>query len=50
MVEVYIAGPALRGRQRERGGVTAKGSLVPRLHPPNFWEVESGNEASQDDL
>ena len=37
-------------RQRERGGVTAKGSLVPRLHHPNVWEVDSGNEASQDDL
>ena len=33
-------------RRRERGGVTAKGSLVPRLHLPNVWEVESGNEAS----
>ena len=32
------------------GGVTAKGSLVPRLLLPNVWEVESGNEASQDDL
>ena len=37
-------------RRRERSGVTAKGSLVPRLHLPNVWEVESGNEASQDDL
>ena len=27
--------------RRERGGVTAKGSLVPRLHLPNVWEVES---------
>ena len=23
-------------------------SLVPRLHLPNVWEVESGNEASQE--
>ena len=34
-------------RRRERSGVTAKGSLVPRLHLPNVWEVESGNEASR---
>ena len=42
-----LAGPALRTwRWRERGGVTAKGSLVPRLHLPNVWEMESGNEAN----
>ena len=39
--------PGITWRRRERGGVTAKGSLVPRLHLPNVWEVESGNEASQ---
>ena len=40
--------PGITWRRRERGGVTAKGNLVPRLHLPNVWEVES--LASQDDL
>ena len=38
---------AITWRRREHGGVIAKGSLIPRLHLPNVWEVESGNEASQ---
>ena len=32
--------------RRERGGVTAKGRPVLRLHLPNVWEVESGTEVA----
>ena len=55
--------PWLGCRTQSRGGSLAghyvapaqwsnhkSGSLVPRLHLPNIWEVESGNEASQDDI